>query len=321
MILFMNNIKRLEMYKNMLMLRMFEEKVAELFAAGEMGGFYHLYIGQEAVAVGACSALDKKDYITSTHRGHGHIIAKGARIDKMMAEMYAKSTGYCNAKGGSMHIAVPELGILGANGIVGAGIPIATGAGMSAKLQKNGKVALCFFGDGASNQGTFHESINIAAAFKLPVIYLCENNLYGVGTRQSKVRNIDDIAIRAAGYGIKGVIVDGNDVDEVYKAVSIAIERARAGEGPTLIECKTYRWHTHFEGEPDTYRSKEEVKEWKSREPVNMYRCRLLDMKITDNEGLEKIYNEVEQELIASVEFASQSPLPDLETALMNVFA
>ena len=211
----MDNLKRTELYKKMLRIRVFEQKVSELFAKGELDGFYHLYIGQEAVAVGCCAALNKDDYITSTHRGHGHVIAKGADICKMMAEIYGKKTGYCKGKGGSMHIAYPELGILGANGIVGAGLPIATGAAMSAKLQNNGRVALCFFGDGASNQGTFHEAINIASAFNLPVIFVCENNLYGVGTRQTKVRKVEDIAIRAQAYDIPGVIVDGNDVEEV----------------------------------------------------------------------------------------------------------
>lgn len=317
----MDNLKRTELYKKMLRIRVFEQKVSELFAKGELDGFYHLYIGQEAVAVGCCAALNKDDYITSTHRGHGHVIAKGADICKMMAEIYGKKTGYCKGKGGSMHIAYPELGILGANGIVGAGLPIATGAAMSAKLQNNGRVALCFFGDGASNQGTFHEAINIASAFNLPVIFVCENNLYGVGTRQTKVRKVEDIAIRAQAYDIPGVIVDGNDVEEVYNVVSQAVDRARAKKGPTLIECKTYRWHTHFEGEPDTYRPREEVKEWIVKDPIQNYRERLLQSGVIDI----KIINDIEKEVIAeinrAVEFAKNSPMPDAITAIEEVYA
>lgn len=313
--------KRLEMYKTMLRIRHFEERVSRLFYEGEISGFYHLYIGQEAVATGACAALQKTDYITSTHRGHGHAIAKGADMGRMMAEMYGKSTGYCKAKGGSLHIAAPEIGMIGANGIVGGGIPIATGAGLSAKLQKNGRVAVCFFGDGASNQGTFHESINIASAFNLPVIYVCENNLYGVGTRQSNVRKINDIADRAKAYGIPGVICQGNDVDEVYKVVSEAAERARNGHGPTLVECKTYRWHTHFEGEPDTYRPPEEVAEWKKKDPIELYKKRLVDLGLADTCTLEEIERIIISEVDDAVEFARNSPLPGPETALQDVYA
>ena len=313
--------KRLEMYKTMLRIRHFEERVSRLFYEGEISGFYHLYIGQEAVATGACAALQKTDYITSTHRGHGHAIAKGADMGRMMAEMYGKSTGYCKAKGGSLHIAAPEIGMIGANGIVGGGIPIATGASLSAKLQKNGRVAVCFFGDGASNQGTFHESINIASAFNLPVIYVCENNLYGVGTRQSNVRKINDIADRAKAYGIPGVICQGNDVDEVYKVVSEAAERARNGHGPTLVECKTYRWHTHFEGEPDTYRPPEEVAEWKKKDPIELYKKRLVDLGLADTCTLEEIERIIISEVDDAVEFARNSPLPGPETALQDVYA
>lgn len=317
----MDNLKRTELYKNMLKIRVFEQKVSELFAKGELDGFYHLYIGQEAVAVGCCAALNKDDYITSTHRGHGHVIAKGADICKMMAEIYGKKTGYCKGKGGSMHIAFPELGILGANGIVGAGLPIATGAAMSAKLQNNGRVALCFFGDGASNQGTFHEAINIASAFYLPVIYVCENNLYGVGTRQTNVRKVEDIAIRAQAYDIPGIIADGNDVEEVYNVVSQAVQRARAKKGPTLIEFKTYRWHTHFEGEPDTYRPREEVKEWIAKDPIQSYRERLLQTGIISTKILDDIEKEVIAEINRAVEYAKNSPVPDIGTAIEEVYA
>jgi len=309
------------MYERMLKIRHFESRVRDLFAAGEMPGFVHLYLGEEAVAVGVCAALNEDDYITSTHRGHGHIIAKGGDVKRMMAELYGKATGYNKGKGGSMHIADPSLGILGANGIVGAGIPIATGAGMSSKLLKTGRVAACFFGDGASNQGTFHEAINIASAFDLPVIYVCENNLYGVGTRQSQVRKVEDIADRGIGYGIPGLAVDGNDVMAVYEASAEGVARARGGQGPTLIECKTYRWQTHFEGEPDTYRPPEEVQAWRKGEPIAAYRRRLIEDGVLDAREAARIEEDVIAELDAAVEYARQSPLPEPETALQDLWA
>ena len=310
-----------KLLRRMMKIRHFETRVKELFAAGEMPGFVHLYLGEEAIAAGACAPLNEDDYITSTHRGHGHIIAKGGDMARMMAELYGKATGYNKGKGGSLHIAAPKLGILGANGIVGAGIPIATGAGLSAKLQDTDQVTVCFFGDGATNQGTFHEAINIGAAFSLPVIYVCENNLYGVGTRQCDVRGCEDIADRAKAYGIPGVIVDGNDVIDVYEAVSEAIERARAGSGPTLIEAQTYRWRTHFEGEPDTYRPPEEVERWKERDPLTRYREWLIEEGVMSEEEIAEIEDEILAELDDAVEFARQSPLPEPETALKELWA
>ena len=312
---------RKNMYRKMLQIRAFEEKVKELAMDGTLPGFFHLYVGEEAVAVGACAALNKDDYITSTHRGHGHLLAKGGETSRAMAELFGRETGYNKGKGGSMHIAIPKLGILGANGIVGGGIPIATGAALSAKYQKNGRVAACFFGDGASNEGAFHESLNIAAAFDLPAIYICENNLYGVSTRQSNVRKIVNIADRAKGYGIPGVIVDGNDPEAVYKAVSEAAARARKNEGPTLIECKTYRHYTHFVGEPDTYRPKEEVAEWKDRDPILLYQEKLLGEGILNATDVKKIEDEVSDEIRQAVEFARNSPLPKLTSALEDVYA
>ena len=309
------------MYRLMLRLRHFEDRVRVLFAAGEMPGFVHLYLGQEAVAVGACTPLTREDYITSTHRGHGHIIAKGGDVKLMMAELYGKATGYNKGKGGSMHIAAPDLGILGANGIVGAGLPIATGAALSAQIRKSGQVAVCFFGDGASNQGTFHESVNIASAFDLPVVYVCENNLYAVGTRQSDVRKIADIADRAIGYGIPGLVVDGNDVVAVYEACRAAVDRARSGLGPSLIECKTYRWRTHFEGEPDTYRPPEEVEAWIKREPIGPYRRLLVQQSMLSEAEAHAIEADVLAELDDAVEFARQSPLPDPESAMQDLWA
>jgi acetoin:2,6-dichlorophenolindophenol oxidoreductase subunit alpha len=307
------------MFDRMLKIRHFEDRVKDLFAAGELPGFVHLYLGEEAVAAGVCAALKDDDYITSTHRGHGHIIAKGGEMKYMMAELYGKATGYNKGKGGSMHIAYPKLGILGANGIVGAGLPIATGAGMSAKLRKTDQVTACFFGDGASNEGTFHESLNIGGAFNLPVIYVCENNLYAVGTRQSQVRKVEDIADRAAGYGMPGVVVDGNDVIAVYEATKEAVDRARAGDGPTLIECKTYRWRTHFEGEPDTYRPPEEVAAWLKREPIAPFRKLLVDQKIISEKEAEDFENAVVRELDEAVEFARKSPQPLPESALEDM--
>ncbi len=310
---------KLNLYKGMLRIRAFEMRTSDLFAKGEIFGFYHLYVGQEAIATGVCAALNEDDYITSTHRGHGHVLAKGARMDRMMSEMYAKETGYCKAKGGSLHIAVPELGILGANGIVGAGIPIATGAALSSKLQKNGKVAVSFFGDAGSNQGTFHEAVNIASAFDLPAIFVCENNLYGVGTRQSTVRRVENIADRAVGYAIPGVTVDGNDVEAVYNATIEAVQRARGGGGPTLLECKTFRMHMHFEGEPDNYRNSDEVSEWKDKDPIARYEAKLLSEGIYLEE-IEGVKREVQQEIDDAVEFSRNSPTPKPESALTDVY-
>jgi TPP-dependent pyruvate/acetoin dehydrogenase alpha subunit len=312
---------KLKMYRDMLKIRHFEEKVKELDMKGKLPGFFHLYVGEEAVAVGACSAINREDYVTSTHRGHGHLIAKGGNLGKAMAELYARETGYNKGRGGSMHIAAPELGMLGANGIVGAGIPIATGAAFSAKYQGNGKVAVCFFGDAASSQGTFHEALNIAASFNLPVVYVCENNLYGVSTKQSDVRKIEHIADRARAYDMPGVIVDGNDVEAVYTAVAEAVGRARKGEGPTLIECKTYRHYTHFTGEPDTYRPKEEVVSWKAKDPIRQYAKKLIAEGAATKNELRDIENEVIDELNKAVEFAENSPKAKPESALEDVYA
>jgi acetoin:2,6-dichlorophenolindophenol oxidoreductase subunit alpha len=317
----MDSNLKLKMYRDMLKIRHFEEKVKELDMKGKLPGFFHLYVGEEAIAVGACSAINQSDYITSTHRGHGHLVAKGGDLGKAMAELYAKETGYNKGRGGSMHIAAPELGMLGANGIVGAGIPIATGAAFSAKYQKDGRVAVCFFGDAGASQGTFHEALNIAATMNLPVVYVCENNLYGVSTKQCDVRKIEDIAIRAESYGMPGYIVDGNDVEAVYNKVSEAVERARKGEGPTLIECKTYRHYTHFTGEPDTYRPKEEVAAWKANDPIKRYTEKLIAEGIIDENGAREIEKGVIDEVNKAVEFAENSPKAKPESALEDVYA
>jgi pyruvate dehydrogenase E1 component alpha subunit len=300
----------------MLRIRLFEERAIELFMAREMPGFLHSYIGQEAVAAGACAALREDDYITSTHRGHGHVIAKGLHLDRMMAELFGRTTGYCKGKGGSMHIADFSLGILGANGIVGGGIPIATGAALSAKMRASGQVVATFFGDGASNQGAFHEAVNLGAVWALPIVYVCENNLYAVSTHQERHMRIQDISLRAAAYGIPGVTVDGNDPVAVYHAVSEAVERARAGSGPTLVECKTYKWMGHYIGDPANYRPKDEVAGWKARDPIPRFERRMLNAGVMTQEEIDAAHAAVRAEVEAAVEFARQSPLPRPEAAL-----
>lgn len=328
----MNAEQKVKMYRDMLRLRRFEENVKDLFAANKLPGFVHLYIGEEAIAVGACAAINHDDYLTSTHRGHGHVLAKGADPGRMFAELFGKATGYNKAKGGSMHLAAPELGILGANGIVGGGLPLAAGAAMTARLTKNGRVALSFFGDGGSNQGTFHESVNIAAAYNLPCVYICENNMYAGGVKQffdgayvnegmDYPRKVKDIAERAKGYDIPGVVVDGNDVEAVFNAVKKAVDRARAGKGPSLIECKTYRWRTHYEVEPDTYRKPEELKAWMDKCPVSCYADKLKAEGVLTDGDLVRIAQEVEDEMNAAIRFAEESPLPDVSEALMDVYA
>ncbi|WP_244269762.1 pyruvate dehydrogenase (acetyl-transferring) E1 component subunit alpha [Caldanaerovirga acetigignens] len=308
------------MYTKMNKIRKFEERVSELFAQGKILGFVHLYIGEEATAVGVCENLTDKDYITSTHRGHGHLIAKGGDLKFMMAELYGKVTGYCKGKGGSMHIADVQKGILGANGIVGGGLPIACGAGLSAKLRGTDQVTVCFFGDGASNQGTFHEALNIASIWKLPVVFVCENNLYGISMRQDKHQAIADIADRAMAYGFPGVTVDGNDVLAVYEAAREAVKRAREGAGPTLIECKTYRWRGHFEGDPTVYRPKEEVEEWMERDPIPRLVRYILDNNIATEEELKDIEENIIRELEEAVKFAEESPYPEETSAVEDVY-
>ncbi|MEM2953288.1 MAG: pyruvate dehydrogenase (acetyl-transferring) E1 component subunit alpha [Candidatus Bathyarchaeia archaeon] len=313
--------KLIEMYGKMLEIRLFEEKVFELYAQNLVPGTIHLYTGQEAVAVGVCSALRKDDYITSTHRGHGHCIAKGAELKHVMAEILGKRTGYCKGKGGSMHIADFSLGVLGATAVVGAGIPIAAGAGLSIKLRKTDQVVACFFGDGASNQGTFHEGINMAAIWKLPVIFVCENNLYAMGTRQSLVMVIENIAERASAYGIPGVVVDGNDVLAVYEATFKAVERARKGEGPTLIECKTYRHRGHSRVDPARYRPKEEVEAWLAKDPIKRFKERLLQTGTFTETELRKVEEGASAKVEEAVKFAIESPFPAPEEALEDVYA
>ena len=309
------------MFRKMLEIRFFEEKVFDLYAQNLVPGTIHLYTGEEAVAVGVCSNLRKNDYITSTHRGHGHCIAKGADLKRTMAEILGKKTGYCKGKGGSMHIADFSMGMLGATAVVGAGIPIAVGAGLSIKLRKASQVVACFFGEGASNQGTFHEGINMAAIWKLPVIFICENNLYAMGTRQSRVMLIENIADRASAYGIPGVVVDGNDVLAVYEATLRAVERARKGEGPTLIECKTYSHKGHSRVDPAKYRPREEVEEWIAKDPIKRFKEKLLRDGILAETEFQQITREVTVEIEEAVRFAMESPYPAPEEALEDVYA
>jgi acetoin:2,6-dichlorophenolindophenol oxidoreductase subunit alpha len=315
-----DNDKLLAMYKNMVTIRLFETKVSELFAQGKLPGFIHLYIGEEAVATGVCAHLKKQDYLTSTHRGHGHLIAKGGDLNLMMAELYGKKTGYCKGKGGSMHIADVELGMLGANGIVGGGPPIASGAGFAIKYQGSDGVVVCFFGDAASNQGTFHEGVNLASVWKLPVVFVCENNLYGISVRQDRHQNISDVADRANAYDIPGVVVDGNDVMAVYEAAGEAIARARAGKGPSLVECKTYRWRGHFEGDPTPYRSKEELDSWIKRDPIPRFEASLKEMGVIDDAGLAAIKKDVGEKVEAAVTFSEESAWPALAEILDDVY-
>jgi len=308
------------MLQKMSEIRFFEEKVFDLYGQNLVPGTIHLYAGEEAVAVGVCSALRKDDFITSTHRGHGHCIAKGADLKRTMAEILGRETGYCKGKGGSMHIADFSVGMLGATAVVGAGLPIAVGAGLSAKLRNTDQVVACFFGEGASNQGTFHESLNMAAAWSLPVIFVCENNLYAMGTRQSRIMKIANVADRASGYGMPGVTIDGNDVLAVYEAACSAVERARKGEGPTLIECKTYRHKGHSRVDPAKYRAKQEVEEWLNKDPIK----RLKDKTLQDHIFTEHEIGKIEREAMAKVEeavkFAVESPYPAPEEALEDVY-
>jgi Pyruvate/2-oxoglutarate dehydrogenase complex, dehydrogenase (E1) component, eukaryotic type, alpha subunit len=313
----------LSFYETMYKMRRFEEEVFEFYKKGMMPGLAHLYMGEEAVATGVCAVLKEDDYIGSTHRGHGHLVARGAEIDKMMAEILGKEGGYSKGKGGSMHIMAMDKGILGANGIVGGEIPIATGAAYSAKYRGTNQVAVSFFGDSASNEGTFHESINMAAAWNLPIVYVIENNLYGISVDIRDVTNTPNLADRAVGYGIPGVVVDGMDVLAVYQAADAAVKRARSGNGPTLIECKTYRWQGHHVGDPGVYRERKDINEkasWMERCPVSAFRNKLLSLKITEKEIL-KIEEATEAEVKAAAQFAIDSPYPDPAEAYTDLFS
>jgi pyruvate dehydrogenase E1 component alpha subunit len=315
--------KMMELYQAMLRIRRFEERVMDLYARQIVPGIVHLYIGEEAVAAGVCANLREDDYITSTHRGHGHCIAKGGELRYMMAELYGKSTGYCHGKGGSMHIANIDLGILGANGIVPSGMPIAGGAALSSKMRGTDQVVVSFFGDGGANNGAFHESLNLAAAWELPVVYVCENNQYAISVAAHRVGSIEDFYLRKAAYGIEGCKVDGNNVLAVYEATREAVERARKGGGPSLIECKTYRWRGHYEGEVDRtyhYRTKKEIESWMKKCPIERLKKVLLKKGIKESE-FERVENDISKELEEAIKFAEASPFPNPEDALKDLYA
>ena len=301
-------------------IRRFEEAVDEMFARGMLYGTMHLSIGQEASATGACLALRDDDVITSTHRGHGHCIAKGADLGRMMAELLARDTGYCRGRGGSMHIADVGKGNLGANGIVAGGIPIAVGAGLALKLQGTDRVALSFFGDGATSEGAFHESVNLAAIWDLPVVFVCENNHYGMSMAVEEVTRLERVADRAAGYGIPGVSVDGNDVQEVYEAATEAVAHARAGRGPTLVEAITYRWKGHSKSDQNLYRTREEIESWRERDPIDRFEQAVLDAKTLDQAEIRKLRDEARDAVRDAVRVGQSGPPPSTDL-LAGVYA
>ncbi len=306
----MERERALQLYRKMVQIRKFEETLYQLFLTTPMPGSMHQYNGQEAVAVGVCAHLNRDDFITSTHRGHGHCIAKGASIRAIMAEMFGKQTGCCRGMGGSMHIADYSVGMLGATGIVGSGLPIAVGAAWSSQYRRSTQVVACFFGDGAVNEGAFHEALNLAGVWKLPILFVCENNVYGFSTHYRRVTPIEDLADRAASYDMPGVVVDGMDLRAVFDEVSIAVDRARRGEGATLIECKTYRYMGHSRFEKAAYRAEGEVEEWRKRDPLVLFSDFLNRSMNVDAGELEGIDEEVENELEDAVDFAQNSPDP-----------
>ena len=311
----------LEMYAAMLRVRLFEERARELYAGGRIPGFIHLSVGQEGVAVGVCAALRRDDYLLSTHRGHGHLIAKGGSLRALMAELYGKASGCCKGKGGSMHIADASVGYLGANGVLAAGCVLAPGVGLSIQMRKTDQVVVAIFGDGAANRGPFHEGVNLAALWRAPAVFVCENNRWASTTAQAVSTAGGSIAQRAAGYGIPGVTVDGNEVLAVVEAVGEAVARARRGEGPSLVEAQTIRWLGHYEGDPQLYRGKDEVAEGRGRDPVGRLRQVLEERNLLDAAHAARIEAAVKGEIDDAVAFAEASPLPDARAAFEDLFA
>lgn len=309
-----------EALHKMLLIRRFEESAEEAYVRGLSYGTMHLSIGEEASAVGICAPLSDTDLITSTHRGHGHCIAKGGDIKRMFAEFLGKETGYSHGRGGSMHIADPTRGNLGANGVVGGGIPIAVGAALAAKRRQSGAVAVCFFGDGASNEGAFHESLNMASVWRLPVVFACENNKYGMSTSVERSMPVKDVAERAAAYAMPGVVVDGNNYAEVAEASFQAVERARRGEGPSLIECKTYRIRGHSKSDRNLYRTKEEIESWVKRDPIALLEAELEALGLASRSEIEAIRAQVEDEIAEGLAFAEASPMPSPLEILRDVY-
>lgn len=316
-----SNQQMKKMLTDMMLIRSFEEAVEKLFQEGKIPGTMHLCIGQEATAVGACAALTDEDKITSTHRGHGHSIAKGTEIKPMMAELLGKATGYGKGKGGSMHIADLTIGNLGANGIVAAGLPIGTGAALASQMKKKGYVVLCFFGDGAANEGAFHEALNLASIWNLPVVFFCENNQYGMSGPVKEMVNIEHISDRAKSYGIPGFTINGNDVIEVAKATQEAVDRARSGEGPTLIEAETYRWRGHSRSDARKYRTREEEKDWRNtKDPISKFKERLIEESILTEKEFLEIQKTIDTEIHEAVSFAEESPEPSLDTLEVDIY-
>ncbi len=301
-------------------IRKFEQAAEQFFLEGKIPGFIHLYIGEEAIAAGVMATLKKDDYITSTHRGHGHMIAKGGDLNRMMAELFGRTTGYCKGKGGSMHIADFSIGVLGANGVVGGGLPIAVGAGLGIKMKGTTQVAVAFFGDGASNTGAFHESLNFASVFHLPVIFINENNQYASTAKTKETTSVENISDRAVGYNIPGITIDGNDVLSVFEATQEAVKRARDQGGPTLIEAKTYRIKGHFVGDPTKYRDNSEVNKFWENEPIKRFEKQLADWKILNQKEIDSISEKLEKQITEAIKFTENSPIPLPEDALSDLF-
>jgi pyruvate dehydrogenase E1 component alpha subunit len=310
-----------DLYKEMWLIRYFDEKVDQFFAKGMIHGTTHLCVGQEASAAGSIAVIGRKDKIVSTHRGHGHCISKEGDVNKMMAELFGRETGYCKGKGGSMHIADLEKGNLGANGIVGGGIPLAVGAALTSKMKKENYVVLCFFGDGATNEGTFHEAVNLASIWYLPVVFICENNQYGMSGPVKEMTRIENIADRAVSYGIPGKVVDGNDMFEIMNTVDKAVEYARAGNGPTLIEMKTYRWKGHSKSDAKKYRTREEENEWRAKDSIKRFKDVLIETGILTEESAKQLQDAALKQIEAAVKFAENSPEPSLDSLLEDLYA
>ncbi|NVM37154.1 MAG: thiamine pyrophosphate-dependent dehydrogenase E1 component subunit alpha [Candidatus Lokiarchaeota archaeon] len=309
----------INLYKKMLLIREFELRISK--DTGKIKSpFVHAYTGEEAIAVGACAAINDNDYITSTHRGHGHFIAKGGDINSLMAEIYGKEEGICKGRGGSMHVADFSKNMLGANGIVGAGPPLALGVALASKMRNEGKVVLTFFGDGAANQGMLHETMNLATIWKLPIIFVLENNMYGWSTPVHYASAIKDLSLRAQGYGMKGITIDGNDVIKVYKTIKEAVKLARKGDGPMLIECKTYRWGGQMTLDADKYRSTEEKEEWKKKCPIEAYKIKLIKSELIDKAIIQKIEDDTLEQIKLSIKLTKKSPKPDTNTVLDDIY-
>jgi len=309
----------INLYKKMLIIREFEQRITK--DRGKIKSILvHAYTGEEAIAVGACAAINNNDYITSTHRGHGHFIAKGGDVNSLMAEIYGKEGGICKGRGGSMHVADYSKNMLGANGIVGAGPPLALGVALASKMRNEGKVVLTFFGDGAANQGMLHESMNLASIWSLPIVFVLENNKYGWSTPVDYASSVKDLSVRAQGYGMKGFTINGNDIAEVYKTTKEAVDFARKGGGPTLIECKTYRWQGQTTMDADKYRSNEEKEEWKRKCPIEAFKIKLIKNEIIDRTIIQKIEEDTLAEIEKSVKLTKKSPKPDINTVLDDIY-